>query len=163
MPDSAPRPPARRPSPVPERASPEPAPQSVKATLGMFGLLLLLSTLLIAGMWWAFTRPSKPQPQPQHTPAPVTSTRTPAQNLALLSGRPADDPATATALARLDALCPESEAQVADLVVNLQGVLAKAGRAYSIPLLMEALSQAQEGSEQTCLDTVTALSLTLEQ
>lgn len=160
MPDSAPRPPARRPSPVPERASPEPAPQSVKATLGMFGLLLLLSALLIAGMWWAFTRPAKPQPQP--TPTPVTSTRTPAQNLAILSGRPADDPATSLALARLDALCPESEAQVADLVVNLQGVLEKAGHAYSIPVLLETLSQAQEGSGQTCLDTATALSLTLE-
>jgi hypothetical protein len=132
----------------------------VKATLGMFGLLLVLSALLIAGMWWAFTRPAKPQPQP--TPAPVTSTRTPAQNLAVLSGRPADDPATTTSLARLDALCPESEAQVADLVVNLQGVLAKAGHVYSIPLLMDTLSQAQEGSGQTCLDTATALSLTLE-
>lgn len=160
MPDSAPRPPARRPSPVPERASPEPASQSVKATLGMFGLLLVLSALLIAGMWWAFTRPAKPQPQP--TPTPVTLTRTPAQNLALLSGRPADDPATATALARLNTLCPETEAQVADLVVNLQGVLEKAGRAYSILVLMETLSQAQEGSGQTCLDTATALSLTLE-
>ncbi|KQR04695.1 hypothetical protein ASF71_11795 [Deinococcus sp. Leaf326] len=132
----------------------------MKATLGMFGLLILLSALLIAGMWWAFTRPAKPQPQP--TPTPMTSTRTPAQNLAVLSGRSADDSATATALARLDALCPESEAQVADLVVNLQGVLAKAGHVYSIPLLMDTLSQAQEGSGQTCLDTATALSLTLE-
>ncbi|WP_143068415.1 hypothetical protein [Deinococcus reticulitermitis] len=125
----------------------------------VMGLLVLgLVALLLAGVWWYYSRPGKPQP----APTPITQTRTPAQNLAILSGRPADDAAIAAALARLDALCPEDEAQVADLVVNLQSVLEKAGKHYEIPELVETLTKAQEGSEFTCVDAATTLSLMLE-
>ena len=124
----------------------------------MLLLLLVLSVLLVSGMWWYFSRPVRPQ---RATP-PTTSTRTPAQNLAILSGRPVDDPDTAAALARLDTLCPETDAKLADVMVNLQGILDKEGKHYELPYLMEQLTKAQEGSGLTCLETATALSLMLE-
>lgn len=157
MPDSDPRPPTRRSSHVRERTSPQPASQPGNATPLMFGLALVFTVLMVAVLWWFMSRPAAPQT----TTAP-SQPRTPAQNLAILSGRPADDPVTASSLARLDALCPENETQIADLVVNLQGVLDKAGRHYELPYLMEQLARAQEGSGLTCLDTTTTLSLMLE-
>lgn len=155
MPDPSPRKPTRQPTPVPERTSPDAAFQPANATPAAFALALAFTALMVAGLWWFMSRP-------QSTTTP-TQPRTPAQNLAILSGRSADDPATATALARLDALCPENDAQVADLLVNLQGVLDKAGKHYELPYLMEQLAKAQEGSGQSCVATGTALSLLLEQ
>lgn len=154
MPESDPRQPSRRSSSVSESGQPKPA----ESSRGMLLLFLVLSVLLVSGMWWYFSRPAKPQPA---TP-PTTSGRTPAQNLAILSGKPADDPDTAAVLARLDALCPETDAKLADVLVNLQTVLEKAGKRYELPYLMEQLTTAQEGSGQTCLETATALSLLLE-
>lgn len=154
MPESDPRQPSRRPSSVSESGQPKPA----ESSRGMWILFFVLSTLMVGGMWWYFSRPTRPQPA---TP-PTTSGRTPAQNLAILSGRPVDDPDTAAALARLDALCPENEGKLADVLVNLQTVLEKAGKRYELPYLMQQLTTAQEGSGLTCLETATGLSLMLE-
>lgn len=115
MPESNPRQPSRRPSQVEQRTSPGTSDQSPNVTPRTLLLGLAFLGLLVAGLWWANSRPAKPQP----APIPNQTTRTPAQNLAILSGKPADDPATAATLARLDALCPENDAQVADLLVNL--------------------------------------------
>ena len=157
MPDPSHKSPNRKPSPVPERASPDSVSPGGNATPAAFALALVFTALMVAGLWWFMSRPSSTQT----TTAP-SQPRTAAQNLAILSGRPADDPATATALERLDGLCPETDVQVADLLVNMQSVLDKAGKHYELPYLMEQLGKAQEGSEQSCLATGTALSLMLE-
>lgn len=137
---ATPEPEASTPTPQPEITTPEPDPEPEVGE-------------------------STPEPEPvvEESVEASSSDLTPAQTLAVIADRDRDDTEIAALYDRLDAACPENGSQVADMVVNLQGLIRKdTGQEMPIPEVMTQFINAQEGpaaeNGMSCVETGAALS-----
>ncbi|MVN88599.1 hypothetical protein GO986_17830 [Deinococcus sp. HMF7620] len=81
-------------------------------------------------------------------PSPA-STRTDAQNLAIVAGRDPNDSEIAQKLARLDAACPDENASAGDMVVSVRRIVREqSGRDLDIVNVLDQFITAQEGGAQ---------------
>lgn len=93
--------------------------------------------------------------EPTTAPAPVQ--RTDLQTLAYVAGVSEDDPEFTRDYARLQELCPPSQASIGDMVVSLQQMVKReSGRDLAMTNVMRQLATAQEGGQKagmTCAET----------
>lgn len=111
---------------------------------------------------------SEPFVTPSPTPAQGTSERTPVQNLAIVAGRDQNDAEVAAKLHRLDAVCPEDEAKMVNVMVLMQELIQKeTGQTLGIMYLLDQMLEAREepaaaGINMKCTDTAAVLTTLLE-
>lgn len=128
----------------------------------LIGAPLLL--VLAAGMWPSTSRSTLVT---SGASALESGDLSPGQMLNVIEGRDRNDPEIPQALERLDTVCPEGKARVADLVVNFQKLAREnAGRSLSIPEAIDQMYKAQEGPAQegglSCVETSAALLTLME-
>lgn len=132
----------------------------------LIGAPLLL--VLAAGMWPSTSRSTLVTSNTTSgASAPESGELSPGQMLNVIEGRDRNDPEIPQTLERLDTVCPEGKARVADLVVNFQKLAREnAGRSLSIPEAIDQMYKAQEGPAQegglSCVETSAALLTLME-
>lgn len=81
------------------------------------------------------TPPGEESSEPFVTPSP-----TPAQDLAISTGRDLNDPEVADRLARLNVVCPETETELVTIMTQVQDdIRLRAGKTVDIITLMDAM------------------------